>query len=76
MVPAKTWIEDATRDLPALLLVGEAGAALRAHPRTIRRMIAAGRLQAVRSREGGSSRVLVPRDSIRRYLETLSVGAL
>jgi hypothetical protein len=40
-------------------------------PRTVRRLIRAGSLVAVRATEAGSARVLVPRGEIRRYLASL-----
>jgi excisionase family DNA binding protein len=66
------WVLDCTSDLPGLLLIPEAANALRMHPRTIRRMIRAGVLRAVRATESGSARVLIPRAEIQRYLASLA----
>jgi excisionase family DNA binding protein len=73
---APAWVTDATAHLPPLLRINEVGAALRTHVRTVRRLIAAGRIRALRSREAGSSRVLVPRAEVARYLQSLAGGAL
>jgi excisionase family DNA binding protein len=66
------WISDVTQGLPGLLLISEAAAALRMSPRSIRRMIRAGSLRAVRATESGSARVLIPRAEISRYLSSLA----
>jgi excisionase family DNA binding protein len=62
------WISDTVASLKPLTTADEAANALRTSPRTIKRMIADGRLTAVRARESGSSRVLIPRAEISRYL--------
>lgn len=69
------WIAEVVRELPPLATANEAARALRTTPRNLRRMIAAGRITAVRSRESGSSRVLVPRTSIASYLATCASGS-
>jgi excisionase family DNA binding protein len=68
MLPALDWIADVVAPLPALATAQEASAALRTSPRNLRRHIAAGRLQAIRAEEAGSSRVLIPRAEIERFL--------
>jgi len=65
---ATDWIAEVVRELPSLATAEEAARALRTSPRNLRRMIAAGRIVAVRSRDSGSSRVLVPRSAIASYL--------
>jgi excisionase family DNA binding protein len=67
------WIADAVSALRPLATVNETCAVLRTSTRNLRRMIATGRLRAVRSRVGGSSRVLVPRVEIETYLRSLEV---
>jgi excisionase family DNA binding protein len=69
------WISDVIGQLRPMTTAAEASTALRTSPRNLRRMIADGRLRAVRSRESGSSRVLVPRVEIERYLRSLEVSA-
>jgi len=50
--------------------VAEAAAELEVTPRTIKRWIAAGRLQASRAVQSGSSRVRIARDSVDRLLRS------
>jgi excisionase family DNA binding protein len=57
--------------LKPLATVAETCGVLRTSSRNLRRMIATGRLKAIRARERGSSRVLVPRVEIENYLRTL-----
>lgn len=69
------WIADAVGTLAPLATVAETCAVLRTSTRNLRRMIATGRLKALRARESGSSRVLVPRVEIERFLRSLEVQA-
>jgi hypothetical protein len=69
------WIQEAVADLPALTTAAEAARALRTSPRNLRRHIAAGRLKAIRAEETGSSRVLIPRLEIVRFLTACAGGA-
>lgn len=69
------WIAEVVGALPLLATANEAARALRTTPRNLRRMIAAGRITAVRSRESGSSRVLVPRAAIASYLASCAGAA-
>lgn len=62
------WIADTVRELKPLTTASEAAEALRMSARHLRRHIAAGRITAVRATEIGSSRVLVPRTEIERFL--------
>lgn len=71
--PHVDWIADVVAQLNPLTSAAEASNALRTSPRNLRRLIAAGRLRAVRAHESGSSRVLVPRLEIERYLRSLEV---
>ncbi len=68
---ALDWIDEAIADLPPILTVKEACSVLRTCNRNLRRMISAGRLHAVRPVESGSSRLLIPRASVERYLRSL-----
>jgi excisionase family DNA binding protein len=55
-------------ELPTLCTVAEAATALRSSTRTVRRLLATGRLRAAKLRLGGSSRVLVPRGELERLV--------
>jgi len=66
--PPIDWIKEAIAELPALTTAKECASALRTTPRNLRRHIAAGRLNAIRAEETGSSRVLIPRSEIERFL--------
>jgi excisionase family DNA binding protein len=68
------WIADTVARLEPLTTIGEAAKSLRTSTSSIRRLMAVGRIHAVRQRESGSSRVLIPRLEIERYLRGLSVG--
>lgn len=70
------WVVDATRDLPPLLRLKEVCAALRVHDRTVRRLIKSGRLHALKYGEAGSSRIIVPRAEIARYLLSLALDTV
>ena len=72
--PNIDWISEVVSQLRPMATAVEAANALRTSPRNLRRMIADGRLSAVRQRESGSSRVLVPRKSIEQYLRNLEVA--
>jgi excisionase family DNA binding protein len=74
-VSGSDWVADVVAKLHPLCTAGEAANALRTSTRNLRRMIADGRLGAVRAVESGSSRVLVPRAEIERYLRSLFVEA-
>lgn len=68
---APAWAGDALAGLPAMLTTDEAVGVLRTSRRNLYRWISAGKLRAVRSGAGGSSRVLIPRTSIAEYLSRL-----
>jgi excisionase family DNA binding protein len=70
------WVADIVEGLPALLNVKEAAAILRNTPRSVHRMIASAKLHGVKYAEGGSSRTLIPRAELERYLRSLDVGAV
>jgi excisionase family DNA binding protein len=65
------WIADIVGQLSPLVTAGEAAAVLRTSLRNLRRLIVAGQIHSVRPVERGSSRVLIPRASIERYLRAL-----
>jgi len=67
------WIDDALAQVGPLLTAPEAGAVLRTSKQSVRRLVRAGRLQAVRLAETGSSKILIPRASIEKYLRSLEV---
>ena len=56
------WIDK----LPHNLTVSEVAEVIRTSVKTVRRRIEQGRLRACKLTEGGSARVLVPREEIRR----------
>jgi excisionase family DNA binding protein len=72
--PQADWISETVAQLEPLATATEAAKVLRTSPRNLRRMIVDGRIHAVRGRESGSSRVLVPRVEIERYLRGLVVS--
>jgi len=65
------WIADAVSGLAPLVTISEAGAVLRTSVRNMRRIVSAGRLASLKQCEGGSSRVLIPRAELERYLRSL-----
>jgi hypothetical protein len=65
------WIQDTVGQLPSLATLAETAEALRMSVRNVHRLVARGRLIAVRAGAGGSSRVLVPRAQIARFLRAL-----
>jgi excisionase family DNA binding protein len=65
------WIQDIVGDLPRLATVTETAKTLRMSARNVRRLVARGQLAVVRTGVGGSSRVLVARAEIARFLLAL-----
>lgn len=63
-----TDLTAAASDLPPLLTCQQAAVFARVCDRTIRRMIASGRLRAAKTSPGASGRVLIPRDALIRLL--------
>lgn len=55
-------------ELPALCTATESASALRTSTRTIKRMVASGRLRAAKLALGGSSRLLIPRAELERLV--------
>jgi len=73
MADRTDWADDALADFPGLLDADEACRALRIHRRKLNSLVADERLRAVRHAEGGSSRLLVTRESVARYLRSIAV---
>lgn len=69
------WITEALADLPPIVTVEEAADVIRTTRRNLYRMVAAGRLHAVKAAEGGSGRLLIPRASLEKYLRRLDGAA-
>lgn len=74
MTTSTDWISDTIASLPPLVTCREAANALRCSTRTIKRLNATGRLRGVRQTETGSSRLIIPRVEIERYLRGLAVA--
>ncbi|MEO8905517.1 MAG: helix-turn-helix domain-containing protein [Polyangiaceae bacterium] len=70
---APTWVKEAVAGLPPLVTVEELVTLLRTSRRQVYRLISDGRLPSVKQSEGGSSRNLVPRASVEKYLRGLEV---
>lgn len=68
------WIQDTVGQLPTLATLAETAEVLRMSVRNIHRLVANSRIIAVRAGAGGSSRVLVPRAQIARFLSSLEAG--
>lgn len=66
------WIGDVLASLPPLCTTAEAAKALRTSRRNLYRLTSAGRIRAVRREHAGSSRLLIPRTEIERYLRSLA----
>jgi excisionase family DNA binding protein len=71
-VPEAEWLSAILTELPPLLTAEEAASLLRTSRRNLQRWIASGRLRAIAGGVGGSSRVLVPRTEIARFLASLA----
>jgi excisionase family DNA binding protein len=68
---APDWITEALSDLPKILTAEEAVGALRTTRRNLSRLVASGRIHAVRPAEAGRSRLLIPRSSVEHFLRSL-----
>ena len=62
------WISEVVATLQPICTATEAAAVLRTSPRNLRRMVSLGRIEGYHPAEGGSSRLMVPRVSIEKYL--------
>lgn len=65
------WIGETVANLPPLVTVSEAISLLRLSRRHFYRLLAAGRLHAVKTADGGSSKHLIPKSSLEKYLRSL-----
>ena len=66
------WVRDVITMLPPLATISETAETLRMSRRTVSRLLAQGRLDAVRTGVGGgSSRVLIARAELARFLRRL-----
>jgi excisionase family DNA binding protein len=65
------WVGEALSGLPPMVTTSEATTLLRTSRRNLYRLVARGRLHAVRAAEAGSSPLLIPRSSLERYLRSL-----
>ncbi|HEX4341328.1 MAG TPA: helix-turn-helix domain-containing protein [Polyangiaceae bacterium] len=68
---ATTWIAETIDGLPATLTTDEVCAALRMSRRNLYRLVGAGKIVARKMADGGSSRLLIPRAELERYLKSL-----
>jgi excisionase family DNA binding protein len=68
-VPA--WVEEAVAGLPVLVTTAEATKVLRTTQRNLYRWIAIGKITAVKDTCGGSTRVLIPKSALVKYLSGL-----
>jgi len=71
-VRATEWVDDAVAGLPPLCTTAEVLGVLRISRRHLYRLVAAGRIEAVKPRARGASRLLIPRAALRGYLEGLA----
>ena len=69
------WVDEAVAELPSIVTVSEAIAVLRCSRRHLYRHVSRGRIHAVRPEDSGSSRLLIPRREIARFLRSLEVTA-
>ncbi|HET9930837.1 MAG TPA: helix-turn-helix domain-containing protein [Polyangiaceae bacterium] len=69
------WVAEVIAGLPALVTVKEAVAALRMSRRHFYRLVARGQIKTVQQSTGGSSRHLIARGEIARYLRSLDARA-
>lgn len=69
------WIAEAIAPLPPIATAAEVCAVLRVSRAKVSRLVTTGELRAVRTRESGSARVLIPREAVAAYLATLESGA-
>jgi excisionase family DNA binding protein len=65
------WVDEAVSALPPLATVAEAVTLLRTTRRNFYRLVAARRIRTVRPVESGSSKHLIPRSELARYLRSL-----
>ncbi|NRA34569.1 MAG: helix-turn-helix domain-containing protein [Polyangiaceae bacterium] len=71
MMTYKPWIDEALRDVPPLSTTLEAMSLLRTSRRNLYRMVARGKIRALRPERSGSSRLLFAKAELARFLRTL-----
>ena len=69
---AHPWIDNIVAKLPDVCTLAEASQAVRLSRRTLSRLIRAERIKAARLTEGGSSRVLIPKEEIAKLLRSMA----
>jgi excisionase family DNA binding protein len=74
-VPQPAWVTDVVASLPPLARLKQVAAAMGVCPRTISRLIARGRIAALRVGKRDPARVFIPRAEVARYLQSLESGA-
>jgi excisionase family DNA binding protein len=72
---APDWVDETLAEYPKLLTSDEVIAILRTTQRNFYRLVATHRLRTVRPATAGSSRHLVPKSEVARYLRSLEVAA-
>ena len=71
--PPPDWADEIVEPLPSLVTMEETMGLLRCSRRSVTRLIASERLQAVRQSGGG--RQLIPRSALAQYLRSLKGAA-
>lgn len=69
---AHPWIDNLVAKLPDVCTLAEASKAVRLSRRTLTRLIRAERLKAARLTDGGSSRVLIPKEELAKLLHSMA----
>ena len=69
------WVDDALVGLPPLLTASEVIALLRTTRRNFYRLVALGCIRTVRPKDAGSSRHLIAKTEVARYLRSLEAAA-
>jgi excisionase family DNA binding protein len=72
--PTIDWISETCASLKPLATAAEAADTLRVSKRTLARYVATGRIKAIRGDDAGSSRVLIPRSEVERFLRGLAAA--
>ena len=68
LVSIEDLAADAVSGLPGLVTGTDAARLLNVTRRTLRRWISKGRIRAMRTDEGGQSKLLVPRGELKRFI--------
>ncbi len=75
MKPNEDWVAEALAGLPALLTVQEAMPVIRTSRRQFYRLVASGKIHAIKATEAQPGRLLIPRGSLEKYLRSLDARA-